>query len=97
MLTLRLNDTRYVPTQMLSWAASQLWRGFWASHAADLARWLFQSESSVSIRFPGSVLLKARGLRHTGLFFSTRFSSMKNRRGCMENCWIMSGCDGSSV
>lgn len=89
MLTLRLNDTRYVPTQMLSWGGQSTVAWFLASHAADLARWLFQSEVKRVYSVSRSVLLKAEGYDTPDFFHS--ILEYENGAVChLENCWIMS-------
>ena len=89
MLSLRLNDTLYVPTEMLSWGGQSTVAWFLAAHGADLARWLFESEVKRVYSVSRSTVLKGMGY-DTPDFFHT---IMEYENGCVahiENCWIMS-------
>jgi predicted dehydrogenase len=89
MMSLRLNDTIFVPTEMLSWSAdsSVLW--FLGSHSLDLVRWLFDDEVERVYCVARSRVLKARGL-DTPDFFHTICELRGGGVAHIENCWIMS-------
>lgn len=88
MMSLRLNDTIYVPTGMLSWSrdSSVLW--FLGSHSVDLVRWLFEDEVERVYCVARSRVLKARGL-DTPDFFHTICELRGGGVAHVENCWIM--------
>jgi predicted dehydrogenase len=89
MASIRLNDTIYVPTQMLSWAAmsSVLW--FLGSHAVDLVRWLFSDEVVRVHAVSRSRVLSALGI-DTPDFFHYILELSRGGVAHVENCWIMS-------
>ena len=89
MISLRLNDTIYVPTGMLSWSkdSSVLW--FLGSHSLDLVRWLFDDEVERVYCVSRSRVLKARGL-DTPDFFHTICELRGGGVAHIENCWILS-------
>lgn len=89
MMSLRLNDTIYVPTGMLSWAgkSSVLW--FLGSHSVDLVRWLFNDEIVRVYCVSRSRVLKQRGL-DTPDFFHTICELRGGGVAHIENCWILS-------
>jgi predicted dehydrogenase len=89
MVSIRLNDTIYVPTQMLSWGgqSSVLW--FLGSHSVDLVRWLFQDEVRRVYCVARSRVLRARGL-DTPDFFHYICELRGGGVAHVENCWIMS-------
>lgn len=89
MMSLRLNDTIYVPTGMLSWGgdSSVLW--FLGSHSVDLVRWLFEDEVERVYCVSRSRVLKARGL-DTPDFFHYICELRGGGVAHIENCWIMS-------
>jgi len=72
---IRLSDTLFVPTQMLSWAhrSSPLW--FLGSHCVDLAGWLLADEVASVYATSRSTVLKGLGIDtpdvcHTVLHFT---------------------------
>ncbi|MEN6642075.1 MAG: Gfo/Idh/MocA family oxidoreductase [Armatimonadia bacterium] len=89
MMSIRLNDTIYVPTGMLSWSkdSSVLW--FLGSHTLDLVRWLFDDEVERVYSISRSRVLKERGL-DTPDFFHTICEFKGGGVAHIENCWIMS-------
>lgn len=89
MISLRLNDTIYVPTEMLSWGgqSSVLW--FLGSHSVDLIRWLFADEVQRVYCVSRSRVLKARGL-DTPDFFHYICELRGGGVAHIENCWILS-------
>jgi predicted dehydrogenase len=89
MLSMRLNDTLYVPTGMLAWAGSSSVAWFLASHALDLVRWLFDDEIERVYSVSRSRVLAARGI-NTPDFFQTICELKGGAVAHVENCWIMS-------
>lgn len=89
MMSLRLNDTIYVPTEMLSWGgkSSVLW--FLGSHSVDLVRWLFDDEVERVYCVERSRVLKARGL-DTPDFYHYILELKGGGVAHIENCWILS-------
>lgn len=84
----RLNDTVFVPTQMLSWTAksSVLW--FLGSHTVDTLRFLFNDEVKRVFAVSRSELLKNRGIEVADLYQSI----LEFRSGIVatiENNWIV--------
>jgi len=87
-LYVRLSDTIFVPTQMLSWAAKSSVGWFLGSHCVDLVRWLTGSEvTRVSAR-AGCRVLKARGI-DTADFLVTTLDLADGTLAVIENCWIL--------
>lgn len=89
MLTVRLNDTIYVPTDMLSWAADSTVIWFLGSHSVDLVRWLFDDEIVRVYSVSRSSVLAERGI-DTPDFFHTICELEGGGIAHIENCWIMS-------
>ncbi|MGD9496200.1 MAG: Gfo/Idh/MocA family protein [Armatimonadota bacterium] len=89
MMTLRLNDTIYVPTGMLSWAGKSTVVWFLGSHSVDLVRWLFEDEVTRVYSVSRSRVLPARGV-DTPDFFLTTLELGRGGVAQIENCWIMS-------
>lgn len=89
MITLRLNDTIFVPTQMLSWGGESTVAWFLASHAVDLARWFFKSEVRRVYSVSRSNLLKDQGL-NTPDYFHSILEYESGAVAHVENCWILS-------
>ena len=89
MISLRLNDTIYVPTEMLSWAgqSSVLW--FLGSHSVDLVRWLFNDEVERVYCVSRSKVLKKRGI-DTPDFYHYICELKGGAVAHIENCWILS-------
>ena len=89
MLSLRLNDTTYVPTEMLGWAAksSPVW--FLGAHTADLVYWLTGDRARRVWAVSRSRLLRERGV-DTPDFFQTLIELRGGGVAHMENCWILS-------
>jgi predicted dehydrogenase len=58
----RKNDTIFVPTEMISWAAKTTPAWFLSSHDIDLIRWLFASEPVEARAWGRQEVLKARGI-----------------------------------
>ncbi len=89
MLSLLLNDTLWVPTEMLSWAGRSSVAWFLASHLADLARWLTGQEVERVYAVARSRVLAAHGV-DTPDFFQSLLEMDGGAVVHLENCWIMS-------
>ncbi len=89
MMTLRLNDTIYVPTGMLSWGGASTVIWFLGSHSIDLVRWLFDDEVTRVYSVSRSRVLAERGI-NTPDFFHTICELKGGGVAHIENCWIMS-------
>lgn len=85
---LRLCDTTYVPTKMLSWAAksSVLW--FLGSHCVDLAQWMFNDEIAEVYAVTGQQILTEEGI-HTPDFYQYIACFKKGAVTVFENSWIL--------
>lgn len=89
MVNLKLNDTLYVPTKMLSWASKSNSLHFLGTHLIDLIRWLSQSEVNRVYSVSRSVVLKGMGI-NTPDFFQSILELKNGGTVYMENCWIIS-------
>lgn len=83
----RLNDIKWVATDMLPWAekSSILW--FLGSHSADTLSWLFNSRVSRVYAVSRSEILQEAGINTVDEYLST----LEFENGCvaqMENGWI---------
>ncbi|MBC7288531.1 MAG: Gfo/Idh/MocA family oxidoreductase [Armatimonadetes bacterium] len=84
----RLNNTLFVPTRMLSWAA-QTELPFWLiSHRFDIARWYFQSEAKRVHAVARTRVLKAAGI-DTPDFYQATVEFENGAVGNFESCWIL--------
>jgi len=88
LMYIRLNDTIFVPTGMLSWASRSEVVWFVGSHAVDLARWLFDDEVSKVYAVSRSEVLKAKGV-DTPDFYEAILEFSKGGVATVENCWIL--------
>ncbi len=89
LLQLRLSDTIYVPTRMLSWAAKASVAWFLACHCVDLVRWLTGREVERVYAVARSRVLRAMGIDTPDFYHLT----LELGGGCVatvENCWILS-------
>lgn len=89
MMNLRLNDTLFVPTKMLSWAAKSNPLHFLGSHIIDLVHWISQAEINRVYSVSRSVVLKEMGI-NTPDFFQSMLELSSGGSVYMENCWIVS-------
>lgn len=83
----RLNDVRWVATDMLRWAArsSILW--FLGSHAVDTLRWFFNDEVETVYSVSSSGVMRSLGVDAVDMYQTI----LRFRRGgiaTMENSWI---------
>jgi len=85
---LRLSDTIYVPTKMISWASKTNVVYFLMSHTADLARWLFSDEVSRVRAWAGEGLLKSMGV-DTFDYVVAVLEFRGGGRAVLESAWIL--------
>jgi predicted dehydrogenase len=88
MLSVRLNDTLFVPTKMLRWGGQSTVGWFLGSHAFDLVRWLCGTEVQRVYAVSRSVVLKQRGI-DTPDFFQTTLELANGATAQVENCWVV--------
>ncbi|MFO7947942.1 MAG: Gfo/Idh/MocA family oxidoreductase [Armatimonadota bacterium] len=84
----RLNNTLYVPTQMLSWAADTRLPFWLICHRYDIARWYFNSEAKRVNAVCRSMKLKEMGIDTPDFYQAT----VEFENGCVgnfESCWIL--------
>jgi len=95
----RLNDTIYVPTGMLPWAAKSSVAWFLGSHCLDTLLWLNRSreaseggEGDLPVRLTcvrtSGVLAEERGVP-TGDLYLTTIEWRSGLVTLMENCWVL--------
>lgn len=89
MINIKLNDTLYVPTKMLSWASKSNSLHFLGTHLIDLIRWISQSEVERVYSVSRSVVLKGMGI-NTPDFYQSILELKNGGTVYMENCWIIS-------
>jgi len=83
----RLNDTKWVATDMLSWSASSSILWFLGSHSLDTLSWLFDSRLKRVYSVSSRGVLEKLGVNTEDLYLST----LEFENGCiaqMENGWI---------
>ncbi len=87
-MNVRLNDTLFVPTRMLSWAAQSSPVRFLGSHIVDLIRWMSCTEVSRVYAVSRSTVLKEAGVDTPDLFqYILELSS--GATAMVENCWVV--------
>ncbi len=84
----RLNNTLYVPTQMLSWSANTRLPFWLICHRYDIARWYFGSEAKKVTAVSRSVVLKEKGI-DTPDFYQATVEFEDGQVGNFESCWIL--------
>ena len=84
----RLNNTTYVPTQMLSWAANTRLPYWLICHRYDIARWYFGCEAKKITAVSRSVVLKEMGI-DTPDFYQVTVEFEGGQVGNFESCWIL--------
>ena len=77
----RLNNTLYVPTKMLSWAANTRLPYWLISHRYDIARWYFKSEAKRVHAVCRSLKLKSMGIDTPDFYQAT----VEFENGCVGN------------
>ena len=83
----RLNDTKWVATDMLPWAAKSSILWFLGSHSLDTLRWIFNDEPKEIYAIKSEGILRKLGVNTVDMYMST----IKFRNGAiaqMENGWI---------
>lgn len=84
---IRLNDIRWVATDLLPWAAQSSILWFLGSHSLDTLRWLFNDEVKKIYSVARSGILKKAGVDTVDIYQTI----LEFRNGCiatMENGWI---------
>lgn len=89
LINMRLNDTLFVPTQLLSWAARSSPAHFLGSHLVDLVRWLSGAEVRRVYSVSRSTVLKGMGI-DTPDFYQSIIELTNGCTAVLENCWILS-------
>jgi len=89
MMSMRLNDTLFVPTKMLSWASKSTVTWFLASHCVDLVRFLSGDEVRRVYAVSRSRVLEPMGIS-TPDFYQSILELRGGATVYVENCWIIS-------
>jgi len=84
----RLNDTIFVPTEMLSWAAESTVEWFIGTHSIDTVRWLLQDEVRRVYAVSRSRVLKEMGI-DTPDFYQVTLEFNSGATAVVENSWIL--------
>ncbi len=88
MINIRLNDTIYVPTKMLSWASKSSPVHFLGSHVVDLIRWITGDEIIKVYSVSRSEVLREKGI-YTPDFYQSILEFSRGTTAYVENCWIL--------
>lgn len=88
MINVRLNDTIFVPTKMLSWASESSPAHFLGSHVVDLIRWLSGDEITRVYSVSRSNVLMKKGV-NTPDFYQNILELSRGATAYVENCWIV--------
>ena len=88
LMYIRLSDTIFVPTGMLSWASKSEVVWFVGSHAVDMVRWLFNDEVVKVYAVSRSEILKGKGVG-TPDFYQAILEFRNGGVATVENCWIL--------
>jgi len=83
----RLNDIKWVSTDMLSWTAQSSILWFLGSHSLDTLRWLFDDEVKRVYCVSKSGVMSALGIPSTDTYLTT-IEFEKGGIAQMENSWI---------
>ncbi|NLT42176.1 MAG: Gfo/Idh/MocA family oxidoreductase [Anaerolineae bacterium] len=88
MVSYRLNDQMWVPTDMLKWAArsSVLW--FIGSHSIDTVMWMLDDDPVKVYSVARSRVLRAKGV-DTPDFYQTTIEFRGGAVATIESCWIV--------
>lgn len=84
---IRLNDIRWVATDLLSWAAQSSILWFLGSHSLDTLRWLFNDEVKRVYAVARSGILKKEGIDTVDIY-QTILEFRNGGIATMENGWI---------
>lgn len=88
LVNARLNDTRYVPTQMLSWAARSTVGWFLLPHLVDLAIWLSGKRPSKVYAVANRKVLPSLGV-DTYDTICTTLSFEGDMQALFETTWVL--------
>lgn len=92
-VTYRLNDTIFVPTQMLRWAGRSSVAWFLSSHCLDTLLWLMNARGGGDSIQRLSCITRSRVLQERGIetpdFFHTTLEWKSGLVTVLENCWIL--------
>ncbi len=88
MMNIRLNDTTFVPTRMLSWAAKSSPLQFLGSHLVNLIHFLSDSAVTRVYCVSRSMLLKKMGI-DTPDFSQCILELSSGGTAVVETCWIL--------
>jgi len=84
---MRLNDAKWVATDMLAWAAQSSILWFLGSHSLDILRWFFNDEVARVYSVSRQGILKSKGVDTVDVYLTTL--EFKNGGiAQMENGWI---------
>ena len=84
---MRLNDTLFVPTKMLSWSAQSSIMWFLGTHSTDTLRWCFDDEIKRVYAVSRRGILDGLGV-HTEDVYQTIYEFRKGGIATMENGWV---------
>lgn len=84
---IRLNDTKYVPTKMLAWAAKSSIIWFLGSHSLDTLSWLVDDVPEEVYCVSHKGVLQSMGVDTDDVFLST-IQYKKGTIAQMENGWV---------
>lgn len=96
LINARLNNTIWVPTEMLSWAGRSATIWFTGSHLIDIVCWLVGSPVSRVYSVSRSKVLAARGIP-TPDFFETTLEFANGAVAFVENCWVLPNSEPNVV
>ncbi len=91
---IRLNDVKWVATDMLSWAAQSSILWFLGSHSMDTLRWIFDDEVKRVYSVKKEGLLKKMGVDTPDLYLTT-LEFEKGGVAQMENGWVTPNGNGN--
>jgi len=89
MISYRLNDTIFVPTEMLSWAGKSTVMWFIGSHSLDTIFWLYGKPLKQVYAVARSKVLKGMGI-DTPDFYNCILEFEGGGTAILENGWILS-------
>ncbi len=96
LINARLNNTIFVPTEMLRWAGRSATIWFTGSHLIDLVTWLIASSVTRVYSVSRARVLAERGIE-TPDFFETTLEFANGAVAFVENCWILPNSEPNVV